>query len=264
MLEELWRQYKYEKSNNAREKLVVRCLPLVKAMAQRLSIYTSPCCDVDDLVSCGIIGLLDALEKYDPSMYVSFRTYAKCRIRGAILDEIRKLRWAPRSIQEKIRDLRRVNEHLEQILSRTPNEEELSDALGMSLDQFRKMLVQIGPSAIFVSSSMPCNNDDEYSDESIQFESLVADPEAVNPDVQVISDETRNILAETIKSLPEKESIVISLYYYEEMTMKEIGEVLNLTESRVCQIHSKALLSLFQVLNTRKAFDRTDLCNASI
>lgn len=263
MLEELWRQYKYEKSNNAREKLVVRCLPLVKAMAQRLSIYTSPCCDVDDLVSCGIIGLLDALEKYDPSMDVSFRTYAKCRIRGSILDEIRKLKWAPRSIQEKIRDLRRVNEHLEKVLSRTPNEEELSDALGMSLDQFRKMLVQIGPSAIFVSSSMPYSNDED-SDESIHFESLVADPEAVNPDVQVISDETRNILAETIKSLPEKESIVISLYYYEEMTMKEIGEVLNLTESRVCQIHSKALLSLFQVLNTRKAFDRTDLCSTSI
>ncbi len=263
MLEELWRQYKYEKNSDAREKLVVKCLPLVKAMAQRLSIYTSPCCDVDDLVSSGIIGLLDALEKYDPSMEVSFRTYAKCRIRGSILDEIRNLRWAPRSIQEKIRDLRRVNEHLEQILSRTPSEEELSDALGMSLDQFRKMLVQIGPSAIFVSSSIPYNNDEE-NDESIQLEALIADPEAVNPDVQVISDETRSILAEVIKSLPEKESIVISLYYYEEMTMKEIGEVLNLTESRVCQLHSKALLSMFQALNTKKAFDRTDLCSASI
>lgn len=256
MLEELWRRHKYERDAHAREELIVKCLPLVKSLAQRYSIYTSPCCDVDDLVSTGIIGLLDALEKYDPVAQTSFRTYAKCRIRGAILDEIRNLKWAPRSIQEKIRDLKKVHARLEQDLSRPPTEEELSEALGMELDQFRKMLVQIGPSAIFMSSSKYSEDEEVNS-----YETFVEDPDAINPIAQIISEETKSILTDTIRSLSEKEAIVISLYYYEEMTMREIGEVLSLTESRVCQIHARAILSLFQALSSRIILDEPNVYN---
>ena len=246
MLEELWRLYKFEKDSLARDELVSKCLPLVKSLAQRFSVYASPCCDADDLVSSGLIGLLDALEKYDPIEQTSFRTYAKCRVRGAMLDEIRNLKWAPRSIQEKIRTLKNVHNHLEQILSRTPMEEELADAMRMNINQFRKMMLQIGPSAIFLCSTRTIEDE-----EDTYLESHFEDTEALNPSEQVINDETKSILADAIRSLPEKESIVISLYYYEEMTMKEIGQVLSLTESRVCQIHSKALLRLFQALNTK-------------
>lgn len=246
MLEELWRLYKFEKDSLARDELVSKCLPLVKSLAQRFSVYASPCCDADDLVSSGLIGLLDALEKYDPIEQTSFRTYAKCRVRGAMLDEIRNLKWAPRSIQEKIRTLKNVHNHLEQILSRTPMEEELADAMRMNINQFRKMMLQIGPSAIFLCSTRTIEDE-----EDTYLESHFEDTEALNPSEQVINDETKSILADAIRSLPEKESIVISLYYYEEMTMREIGQVLSLTESRVCQIHSKALLRLFQALNTK-------------
>jgi RNA polymerase sigma factor for flagellar operon FliA len=244
MLEELWKRYKSEKDNYARDELIVKCMPLVKYLAQKFSVYTSPCWDFDDLVSAGIIGLLDALEKYNPIEQINFRKYAKCRIRGTMLDEIRNLKWAPRSIQEKIRALKKVHTRLEQILSRPPLEEELANALSMSLEQFRKMMIQIAPSAIFMQSAQN-SEDGNFS----QFEVNYEDTNAINPMDYVISDEMKSVLIEAIKSLSEKESLVISLYYYEEMTMKEIGQVLSLTESRVSQIHAKALLNLFQALN---------------
>ena len=246
MLAELWRRYKYEGNFDAREELIVECLPMVKSLAQRFAVYASPCCDSDDLVSMGIIGLLDALEKYDPVMRTSFRTYARYRIRGAILDEIRNLQWTPRSIQEKTQNLRRAYAHLEQSLSRPPSEEELADALDMDLQRFRKMLVQIGSSTLLTLSQK------RSVDEDADFlEILVEDPNAVDAIDQIISDEKRAILADAIRSLPEREAIVISLYYYEEMTMREIGEILSLTESRICQIHASALLHLFQALSPK-------------
>ena len=246
MLEELWRRHKYEKDSHAREELITKCLPLVKSMAQGLSVYSSTCCDTEDLVSAGIIGLMDALEKYDPSEQTSFRTYAKCRIRGAMLDEIRNLKWAPRSVQEKIRTLKNVYAHLEQILSRSPNEEELADAMDMSIEQFHKMMVQIGPSAIFTCSTKTTDDEEDEAYLETHFEDL----DAIGSDEQVIYEETKSILASAINALSEKEALVISLYYYDEMTMKEVGRVLSLTESRVCQIHSKALFKLFQSLNS--------------
>ncbi len=245
MLAELWRQYKHEGSTSAREKLVLECLPMVKALAQRFSVYMFPCCDNDDLVSMGVIGLLDALEKYDPVMQTSFRTYAKYRIRGAILDEIRNIQWTPRSIQEKIQSLRRAYARLEQSLSRLPTESELANALDMDIHQFRRMLVQIGPSTLVMLSQKLSERDDAEAQET-----LVEDPNALDPLDEVISSEVRSLLADAIRSLPEREALVITLYYYEEMTMKEIGKVFSLTESRICQVHANALLHLFHELST--------------
>lgn len=247
MLAELWRRYKHEGNTNAREELVLKCLPMVKALAQRFSIYAFPCCDCDDLTSMGIIGLLDALEKYDPVMQTSFKTYARYRIRGAILDEIRNIQWTPRSIQEKIQNLKKAYARLEQSLSRTPNEAELADALNMDIQQFRKMLVQIGPSTLLMLSQRlsESNDDGDFS------EMPVEDPNSLNPLDEIISDEIKMRLARAINSLSKREAIVISLYYYEEMTMKEIGQVFSLTESRICQIHSSALLHLFHELSSK-------------
>ena len=246
MLAELWQQYKHEGNDGAREEIMLKCLPMVKAMAQRFSIYTSPCCDTDDLISVGIMGLLDALEKYNPFMQTSFKTYAKYRIRGAILDEIRNLKWTPRSIQEKIQNLRRAYAHLEQVLSRPPTEEEVADILEMDLYQFRKMLVQIGPSTVLTLSQGYSRNGDEDPPEI-----AIEDTHAIDPADQLVSNEAKSILADAIRALPEREAIVITLYYYEEITMREIGEVLSLTESRICQIHAGALLHLFQALNPK-------------
>lgn len=246
MLAELWLRYKYEGNVDAREELIMKCLPMVKSLAHRFSVYAYTCCDTDDFISVGIIGLLDALEKYDPVMRTSFGTYARYRIRGAILDEIRSLQWTPRSIREKIQNLKRAYTHLEQSLSRPPTEGEAAGALGMDLHEFRKMLVQIGSSTLLMLSQDCSKGEDTGSREA-----LIEDPNAIDPIDQLVSEETRSILADAIRSLPEREAIVITLYYYEEMTMREIGEILSRTESRVCQIHASALLHLFQALSPR-------------
>ncbi len=245
MLSELWRQYKHEDNYDAREELILKCLPMVKALAQRFSTYASPCYDTDDLISMGIIGLLDALEKYDPEMRASFRTYAKYRIRGRILDEIRDLQWTPRSIQEKIQILKKTYAKLEQKLSRTPYEEEAAKAMDMNLEQFRKMLVQIGSSTIVKLAQERSLDDDQDS-----YNLTLKDPNAICPIDEIISRETKSTLTKAIKNLPEREALVITLYYYEEITMKEIGKVLSLTESRICQIHSDAILHLMQALTS--------------
>ena len=244
MLTELWRQYKYEGSANAREELVLECLPMVKALAQRFAVYSFPCCDSDDLTSTGVIGLLDALEKYDPVMQTSFKTYAKYRIRGAILDEIRNIQWTPRSIQEKIQNFKRAYSRLEQALSRTPTEAELADELDMDIQRFRRMLVQIGPSALLMLSQKSPENDGEEL-----CELPIKDPNAPDPLNELMSSEVKSLLADAISSLPEREAIVTTLYYYEEMTMKEVGKVFSLTESRICQMHASALLHLFHALS---------------
>ena len=246
MLAELWRQYKYEGSADAREELVLKCLPMVKALAQRFAVYSFPCCDSDDLTSTGVIGLLDALEKYDPVMQTSFKTYAKYRIRGAILDEIRNIQWTPRSVQEKIQNLKRAYAHLQQALSRTPVEAELADALDMDIQQFRRMLVQIGPSTLLMLSQKASENDN-----ADLCEIPVEDPNALDPLDELMSNEVKSLLADAISVLPEREAIVTTLYYCEEMTMKEIGKVFSLTESRICQMHASALLHLFHALSSR-------------
>ena len=255
MLAELWRQYKHEGNINAREELILKCLPIVKSLALRFSVYTSPCCDADDLISAGMIGLLDALEKYDPSMRASFRTYAEYRIRGAILDEIRNLQWIPKLIKEKIRDLRKVYARLERELSRSPTEKELADAMGMDIPQLRKMLVQIGSATILTLTQ------NHRDDNPNKHEMAIEDLNTIYPIDRLISNETKSILAEAISSLSERQAIVITLYYYEEMAMRQIGELLSLNESRICQIHASAIMHIFQILRTNMMVEEEHGCD---
>jgi len=245
LLEKLWHKYKFEKDIHAREEIVLKFLPTINNMAQRLSVYLQPCCDTDDLISEGLIGLLNAIEKYDLQKQAKFKTYAIIRIRGAMLDEIRKTKWATTVFQRKIKTFIKTNAELEQKLMRLPTEKELAEEMKMSLEQFRKMIVDIGPSIIFMRSIY--DSDYENKDELLD-EFYIEDKNYLSPVDQVICNEAKSILAEAIKLLPKKLALVISLYYYEDMTMKEISEVLSITESRVCQIHAQALLRLFQII----------------
>lgn len=179
-------------------------------------------------------------------MKTSFMTYAKHRIRGAILDEFRSLDWMPRSIHDKVRRLERIYAALEKTLARSPAEEELADALGLDVHQFREMLTQIG--AATVAALAHERYEEEHTDSN---ELSIEDPNGICPIDQIISDEMRTIVANAIRSLPERKSMVITLYYYEEMTMREIGEVLSCIESRISQIHSSALMRLFKVLRSQ-------------
>jgi len=231
---------------------------MVKSLAQRFSAYISPCYDTDDLINMGVIGLLDALEKYNPAMRASFRTYAKYRIRGKILDEIRNLQWTPRSVQEKVQSLKKAYSKLEQKFSRPPSEEELADAMEMDIDQFRKMMVQIGSSTIV---KLAQERSSEDGDTELQKMAL-KDPNAVCPIDEIISKETKTILAKAISNLAKREAMVISLYYYKELTMKEIGKTLSLTESRICQIHSDAILHLMEALNREDVLEHTSMTNS--
>jgi RNA polymerase sigma factor for flagellar operon FliA len=239
MLEELWRAYKFNDDRKAKDEIIKQCLPMIRSIAQRLSIYASPSHDLDDLVSAGIIGLLDAIEKFNPSKGASFKTYATYRIKGAILDEVRALDWVPRSTREKAQRLERAYSELEQQLMRTPSEEDVAKHMGISVEELRKILLEISGMALLTLEDI---STDEENEEAIK--DFVADPNAANPEDQIAFEEAKKLLAQAIKSLPHQEKIVLSLYYYEEMTMKEIGKVLGVSESRVSQIHSSAILRL--------------------
>ena len=238
-MEKLWRAYKFDGDLEAKEELIRQCLPLVKSTAQRMYIYASPSHDIDDLSSAGIMGLLDAIEKFNPTKGASFKTYAGYRIRGAILDEIRALDWVPRSVREKASEMEQVYNRLEQRLGQSPTETDLAEEMGISIDELHQILLEISCTSMLVLEEM-CQ--DKENEDAIR--EYIADPNQVSADEKLAYEETRNLLASAIDALPQQEKLVVTLYYYEELTMKEVGEVLGVSESRVCQIHSSAVLRL--------------------
>jgi len=244
MLEKLWKAYKYNGDNNAKDQLILAFLPTVKVIAGRFAIYSSSAFDKNDLVSAGVIGLLDAIEKYDPAKGASLKTYAEYRIRGAILDEIRAMDFLPRSVREKASLLEKTYGVLEQKLRRTPGEPEVADFMGISINELRKMLIEVNRISLFLLDDICQHEEDEDDDAPKSFLEIVKDVKSPNPAAQLEIKETKRILGEVIEALPEKERLVITLYYYEELTMKEIGKVLDVSESRVCQMHSSAIIRL--------------------
>ena len=198
--------------------------------------------DLDDLHNTGVIGLMDAIEKYDPDKNCKFKTYAEFRIKGAILDQLRSLDWVPRSVRQKSRRLERAYGEVEQRLGRTASEDEVADSLGLQIDKFHELLNQVrGISLVNLEEIRGTNSD---GDRAGTFADIVEDVHSENPFASLKLAETKNVIAETIATLPEKERLVVSLYYYEDLNMKEIGGILGITESRVCQIHTKAVLRL--------------------
>jgi len=238
-LEKLWKAYKFDGDQNARDEIIKECVPLVRASANRLATFAAPSHDAEDLVSAGIIGLLDAMEKFDPTKGASFKTYAGWRIRGAILDEVRALDWVPRSVREKAKKLERVYFELEQSMLRPPSEEEIAGELGISLNELHKTLSEVSCTAMLMLDEI-CQ--DKENEDSVRH--YIEDPRATSAIDKLVHEETKHILAEAIDSLPEQEKLTITLYYYEELTMKEVGKVLKVSESRICQIHSSAIIRL--------------------
>src|SRR6187397_409653 len=216
-LRELWRRYKDEGDQSARERLVVAYSPLVKFVAGRTGARLPSHVDQADLISYGMLGLVEAMERFDPDREIRFETFAMQRVRGAIIDELRSLDWVPRSVRSRARDIEQANSKLEHELGRAPTDAELSERLGMSEEDLQEALLQISNSSI------------------LALEELWMTPDASGDKVSLL---------ETIQDLPERETLVVALYYFENLTLREIGEVLGVTESRVSQLHSKAVLRL--------------------
>ena len=215
--------------------------PLVKYVVDRLALHLPKSVERDDLISAAIIGLFDALEKYDASKGTKFETYAIWRIRGAILDELRSLDWASRSIRRKARNVEEVARDLGQKLGRAATEEEVAEALNLSPVELSRLMDEVhGTALLSLSKSVSSDEDQDF----IQLEDIVDDPSHKDALEVIESDEAREVLLETIDGLPEQQRLVVALYYYEEMTLKEIGEALHISESRVSQIHTRAVKTL--------------------
>ena len=219
-------------------------LPLVRRVVQRLAVRKPPQIDIDELVSWGIEGLLDAFKKYDERKQAAFATYAQFRIRGAILDHLRGMDWVSRSVRQKATLLEKTYRRLEGVLGRPATEEEAAEALGMTLGGLHALLSEVGQMTLFSLEDLGVRP----GQERIQLERLLQG-EGDDPMHALLSQERVSLVADAIRALPEKERTVVALYYHEGITMKEAGAVLGLTESRVSQLHAQALLRLRGLLH---------------
>ena len=224
-----------------REQLILEHLPQIKYIAHRISTKLPSHVELNDLVSAGVLGLLDAVEKFDPSRGVKFKTYAELRVKGAILDSLRNLDWAPRSLRKRSKDLEKTYKELEQRLGRPATDKEVSDELGITLDEFYELIDQIKGLNLGSFHDLAPQEDDRNGEPLVKY---IPDAPQTDPFFVFQKSELRDLLAGAIDTLPKKERLVVSLYYFDELTMKEIGKVLGVNESRVSQLHTKAMLRL--------------------
>ena len=238
----LWQDYKATADPNLRDQLILHYSPLVKYVAGRVGVGLPSNIDQADLVSYGIFGLIDAIAKFDLERAIKFETYAISRIRGAIIDELRSIDWIPRSIRTKARDVERAYSTLEAKLQRSPSEQEVANELGVPVGNLRKIFSQVSFVNVVALDEL-LHVGGERGDKTTLGDSL-ADPKADDPVSLFEGEETRYILADSVAALPDREKIVVTLYYYEGLTLNEIGQVLGVTESRACQLHTKAVLQL--------------------
>jgi RNA polymerase sigma factor for flagellar operon FliA len=221
-----------------RDALIHETLPLIKHIAHRVAIKLPSNVEIRDLINAGVLGLLDAIDKFEPERNVKFKTYAEVRIRGAILDSLRNLDWAPRSLRKKSKDLERTYADLSQKLGRPATDEEVSEAMGEDLEDFHALVDQLHGLTI---GSFESHNDTEDGENYLNY---YPDDGSNDPYARFEASELTRLLVDVIDDLPEKERLVLSLYYYEEFTMKQIGALLGVNESRVSQLHTKAMLRL--------------------
>ncbi len=240
-LERLWSQYKVEGRQELRDRLILHYAPLVKYVAGRVAVGLPQNVEQSDLVSYGIFGLIDAIDKFDPERGFKFETYAISRIKGAILDELRSIDWVPRSVRAKARGIEKAYAKLEGELHRTPTDDEIARELDISDDQLQTMLGQISFVGLVALDEMLSVGGDRG--DGITLGDTIADVRQ-GPVAAFEVEEMRQLLAQAINRMPDREKTVVTLYYYEGLTLAEIGEILGVTESRVCQIHTKAVLQL--------------------
>jgi RNA polymerase sigma factor for flagellar operon FliA len=243
LAQELWQRYHQQKpdaKSDTENALVQKYLPLVSAVVNRLAMTLPEHVDHDDLYSVGLIGLLQALRNYNPACGTSFETYARVRIRGAMLDELRRMDWVPRTIHEKARRIKQVLGELEQKLGKTPTEAQMAKAMNLPLKEYQELLDEVRPAAFVCLDAV---NTSEDGDSGPLYE-VIADQSHDGPLEKVSNNELKRVIFERLKELPEMQRKVLALYYLEDMHLREIAEVFKLTESRICQIHAQAILSI--------------------
>jgi RNA polymerase sigma factor FliA len=252
----LWREYRRSKDQHLRDRLILSYAPLVKYVAGRLGSGLPAHVDEGDLVSYGLLGLIGAIERYDPERDVKFETYAISRIKGSIIDELRAMDWVPRSVRARARDIERAIAELEARLGRAPTDEEIAGKLGVSQDELADSLTDISRSSIAALDELWTVS--STGGDQIALIDTIEDTQGPEPQSALAETEMKEAIAEAIARLPEREKLVVTLYYYEELTLREIGEVLGVTESRVSQLHTKAVLRLKARLSgaaTRSTFE---------
>jgi len=240
----LWREYKKTKDQAVRDRLILTYAPLVKYVAGRLGSGLPAHVDENDLNSYGLLGLIGAIERFDPDRDIKFETYAIARIKGSIIDELRAMDWVPRSVRSRARDIERAIADLERKLMRAPTDEEIAEKLGLTTDELDDSLSEIGRSSIAALDELWTISSSGGGGDQVALIDTIEDTQGPEPQSELAQTELREALGEAIARLPEREKLVVTLYYYEELTLREIGEVLGVTESRVSQLHTKAILRL--------------------
>ena len=241
---QLWQEYKRDATHVARERLILHYSPLVKFVAGRVASGLPQSIEQSDLVSYGIFGLIDAIDKFDPARGFKFETYAISRIKGAIIDELRSIDWVPRSIRAKARAVERAYSKLENELKRSPDDKEVAAELDLDEDELNHVLSQVSFTGLVALDELLGRQQGAGADGgSATVGDTIAD-RAHDPVEAFETDEMKHLLADAINRMPDRERLVLTLYYYEGLTLAEVGGVLGVTESRVCQIHTKAILQL--------------------
>lgn len=242
---DLWKLYSDTKDPAIREKLIIEYSHLIKFIAGRLNIYFGTNVEYDDLVGFGVFGLIDAIDKFDLNKGVKFETYASLRIRGSIIDSIREMDWVPRSLRQKGKELEKIYSELENELGHSASDKEVADKMGVSLDEFYKLLNDVN-----VNSMVSL---EEFLEQNYEIGVDVPNVDKGDrPETHVEAVELKEILGDAIEKLPEKEKTVISLYYFDELTLKEISAIMKVSESRISQLHTKAILRLRGKLGRHK------------
>jgi RNA polymerase sigma factor for flagellar operon FliA len=237
----LWLEFRRTNDKGLRDRLILTYAPLVKYVAGRLGSGLPAHVDESDLVSYGLLGLISAIERYDPERDIKFETYAMARIKGAIIDELRALDWVPRSVRSRAREIERAITELESRLGRAPTDEEIAGKIGISVTELEDSLTDISRSSIAALDELWSGSGEG---DQVSLLDTIEDTTGPRPAEALDETELREALADAIARLPEREKLVVTLYYYEELTLREIGEVLGVTESRVSQLHTKAVLRL--------------------
>lgn len=233
-LKKLWDSYAKNKDSKVKEQLIIEYSQVVKYVAGRLSMYLGSNVEFDDLVGYGVFGLIDAIDKFDPDKGIKFETYASLRIRGAILDNIRKMDWIPRSVRKKQKSIEAAHQKLETELSRYVEDEDMAEELGITVDEYHKWLDQ-------TKALMLMSLEDHIEKAGEGCMEHIGKSRFIQPEANVEKEELKVMLVKAIENLTEKERKVITFYYYEELTLKEISHIMEVSESRISQLHTKAL-----------------------
>lgn len=252
-IESIWMAYLADKTNKKlRDVLIIQYIYLTKYVIGRIKLNLPPNCAIEDITSYGVEGLIDAIEKFSPDKGAQFETYAIMRIKGAIIDKMRAQDWLPRSVRKKIKDIKTAIETLKQELGRTPTNQEVADYIGIEKEKVVEILSE--------DTSVGSLYDKKYSgDEGVEIIDTLEDTKSDNPLEKLAQRDVKNELQEALKKLPERERMVMVLYYHENMTLKEIGESIEVSESRVCQIHAQAIMKLRNILNKQNNGEKVTL-----